>query len=276
MYNKNIQWHSGLHGGINNRIPVAEQWEGRGEAMEKDRIKTLRETLDNSRYTVALCGSGMMEEGGFVGVKLQDRAYEIEAKYGESPEYLFSSAYYHTRPEQFFKFYKAEMLANPPKSTASAQALRAMEQAGKLQSIITANIFELPQQAGCQNVINLHGSIYENECSHCRRKYSVDMIKDARGIPLCDTCGAVVRPKVALFGEQVDSQVLARATIEVERADVLLVLGTTLKSDVFAHYVRYFNGRSLVIIHKTPHHLDHRANLTIIDHPMNVLPLLGY
>lgn len=244
--------------------------------MGKDRIKTLREILDGSKYTVALCGSGMMEEGGFVGVKFQERAYEIEAKYGESPEYLFSSAYYHTRPEQFFKFYKAEMLTNPPKYTPTVDVLKAMEQAGKLQSIITANIYELPQQAGCQNVINLHGSVYDNECSHCRRKYSADVIKSAQGIPLCDTCGAVIRPKVSLFGEQVDSQVLAKATMEVERADVLLVLGTTLQSDVFAHYIRYFNGRSLVIIHKTPHHLDHEADLTIIDHPKNVLPLLGY
>ena len=50
--------------------------------MEKNKIAALRDVLDKSRYTVALCGSGMMEEGGFVGVKLQERAYEIESKYG--------------------------------------------------------------------------------------------------------------------------------------------------------------------------------------------------
>lgn len=43
-----------------------------------DRIAILRRILDESSYTVALCGSGMMEEGGFVGVKYADKAYDIE------------------------------------------------------------------------------------------------------------------------------------------------------------------------------------------------------
>ena len=42
-----------------------------------DRIAILRRILDESSYTVALCGSGMMEEGGFVGVKYADKAYDI-------------------------------------------------------------------------------------------------------------------------------------------------------------------------------------------------------
>ena len=42
-----------------------------------DKIIRLQKILDNSRYTVALCGSGMMEEGGFIGVKKQEKAYEI-------------------------------------------------------------------------------------------------------------------------------------------------------------------------------------------------------
>ena len=74
-----------------------------------DRIAILRRILDESSYTVALCGSGMMEEGGFVGVKYADKAYDIEKKYGHSPEEIFTSAFYHTRPKQFFDFYKEEL-----------------------------------------------------------------------------------------------------------------------------------------------------------------------
>ena len=43
----------------------------------EERIATLRRILDGSAYTVALCGSGMMEEGGFFAIKAGDRAYEI-------------------------------------------------------------------------------------------------------------------------------------------------------------------------------------------------------
>ena len=50
----------------------------------EERIATLRRILDESSCTVALCGSGMMEEGGYIGVKNPDKAYDIEKKYGSS------------------------------------------------------------------------------------------------------------------------------------------------------------------------------------------------
>ena len=56
--------------------------------------------------------------------------------------------------------------------TQSSYVLAAMERAGKLQCVITSNIYENPQKAGCHNVINLHGSVYRinvqnvEECIH--------------------------------------------------------------------------------------------------------------
>lgn len=67
--------------------------------MLGDKISQLKEILDQSKYTVALCGSGMMEEGEALAIKKQERAYEIEEKYGYSSEELFTSAFYNTRPE---------------------------------------------------------------------------------------------------------------------------------------------------------------------------------
>ena len=123
------------------------------------KISKLREILDESRYTVAICGSGMMEEGGFIGVKNPDKAYDIETKYGYSAEEIFSSAFYNTRPEFFFEFYKKEMLENPPEDTDSGPSLAAMERAGKLQCLITSNIYAKAQRAGCKNGVNRHGTI---------------------------------------------------------------------------------------------------------------------
>ena len=48
----------------------------------------------------------MMEEGGYIGVKNPDKAYDIEKKYGYSPEEIFTCAFYNTRPKLFFDFYK--------------------------------------------------------------------------------------------------------------------------------------------------------------------------
>lgn len=241
-----------------------------------NKVSELKAILDQSMYTVALCGSGMLEEGEFLGVKKQERAYEIEDTYGYCSEEIYSSGFYNTRPELFFKFYREEMLINAPKDTDSAPALASMEKAGKLQCIITSNIYEKAQRAGCENVINLHGSIYENRCPRCGREYPVEYIIQAKRVPICETCDVPVRPMVSLFGEMIDSQRMTRTTEEISKADVLLLLGTSIDSDVFRQYIKYFEGRWLVIIHQREHYKDYKADLVIIDQPKNILPKLGY
>ena len=48
-----------------------------------------------------------------------------------------------------------------------------MEEENKLQCIVTTNIFDLPEQVGCRNVIYLHlGSIYRTEILTCSNLYS--------------------------------------------------------------------------------------------------------
>ncbi len=240
------------------------------------KISQLKKMLDQSKYVVALCGSGMMEEGDSLGIKKQERAYEIEETYGYSADELFTSAFYNTRPELFFKFYRQEILLGKPKDTESGHVLAAMEKAGKLQCVITSNVYEMSQRAGCKNVINLHGSIYDNKCPRCGRKYPVEYILNAKRVPICETCNIPVRPQISLFGEMIDSQRMTKATVEIDRADVLLLLGTNVDSEVFGQYIKYFKGNWMIIIHQRPHFKDRVADLVIIDQPRNVLPELGY
>lgn len=243
--------------------------------MERE-INRLREILKKSNYTVALCGSGVTEESGFIGIKKPERAYEIEQLYGASPEEIFTSAYYNTRPMQFFKFYHEEILNKIPEPGPSSRIMAAMEKAGHLHCIITSNIFEQERRGGCENVIDLHGTIYRNRCPHCGEYYSVEDIQKSRSVPYCRVCHAVIRPLVSLFGEMVDSRIMTRTTEEIEKAEVLLLLGTTIHSEVFSNYVRYYNGNSLIVIHKSEHHTDRKADMVIIDEPGNILGQLGY
>ena len=167
------------------------------------------------------------------------------------------------------------MLDNPPEDTASGPALGAMERAGKPQCLITSNIYAKAQRAGCKNVINLHGTIYENKCPHCGKDYTMEQVRDAKKILLCDKCGIPVRPQVSLFGEMVDSRRMTKTSNEISKAEVLLLLGTTLDSEVFGNYVKYFTGRWLVIIHPNRNYLDDKADMLFLDYPKNILPKLG-
>lgn len=241
--------------------------------MTDRQLEALKKALDESRYTVAVCGSGMLEECGNPVIKNPKRAYDIEQKYGISPEYIFTDAYFSTRTARFFEFYRNEMLLDI-KPTIAAKCLASLEAEGKLNSVITANIYELPQRAGCKNVINIHGSIFHNRCPRCKKEYSLDYIKESKKVPLCEECGAVIRPQLSLFGDMLDSAVISRATEEIEKADVLLILGTTLDSEVFGNYFKYFEGSKMILIHENVNRKDKNADLVIYGTPGQVLAQL--
>lgn len=104
----------------------------------------------------------------------------------------------------------------------------------------------------------------------------MEYILNSKRVPICETCNIPVRPLVSLFGEMIDSQRMTKATVEIDKADVLMLLGTNVDSEVFGQYIKYFKGNWMVIIHQTEHFKDKVADLVIIDQPRNVLPKLGY
>ena len=61
-----------------------------------------------------------------------------------------------------------------------------------------------------------------------------------------------------------------------EKSDVLLLLGTSLSSDVFRNYIKCFEGSKIVLIHNKEKLMDEKADLLIYDEPKNVLPKLGF
>ncbi len=244
--------------------------------MKKDHFAQLKAAIENSNYTVVLCGSGCLKECGSDGLKSQTRAYEIESKYGISPEYLYTSAYFSSRPKQFFDFYKNELLTPELEPGKTSEILAGMEKDGLLHCVITSNIFNLAARGGCRHVINLHGSIYHNYCTHCGHDHSIEYIKNYPGIPLCEKCGHSIRPGVSFFGDMIDNAILTEATTEVKKADLLLLLGTTLRSEVFHGFLEHFDGSTLAIIHEENDMADKHADLVIYAQPKDVLKELGY
>ena len=170
--------------------------------------KTLLQILKESTYTTVLSGYAMLEESGYPAIRDGEASYDIEQKYGYSADEMFSSSFYSTRTEQFFRFYRDEILSALDKPPGKCfYEMAELERRGLIHSIITRRVFGLPESAGCRNVINLHGSVYENYCQRCGRKYPVEYIRNSKRVPLCENCNTTIRPKVCLFGEMVDNQV---------------------------------------------------------------------
>ena len=118
-------------------------------------------------------------------------------------------------------------------------ALKRLEDRGKLAGIVTQNIDMLHQKAGSSNVYEVHGSPVLH---HCRRCGDMKTFAEIEGmiaaggglerlgdpfVPRC-RCGGVYKPDITFFGESLPEEAFMRSQELASRADVMLVLGTSL------------------------------------------------
>ena len=239
------------------------------------KIAHVKDIIHKSKYLVCLKGRSLSKLSGCRNFYHSRDAFDVEEKYGLSPEEILCASFYNTRVEQFYDFYKNEMLSDLGEIPEGLRTLAQWEQEGILKCTITRDIFSLARRAGCKNVIELHGSVYRNQCPHCKEKYSIDFIKESQGVPRCTKCGTTIRPQVQLVGEMVDNALVTKASDEVSKGDILLIVGCHLNDYLPKVFLRYFEGSKVILINEEPHFLDHMADITLYGNAMDILEELG-
>lgn len=129
-----------------------------------------------------------------------------------------------------------ELLASVAPNAAH-RALAALEDGGFLSHVVTQNVDELHQSAGSKQVVELHGSGRSLSCIDCSAPFPRDAVPE-RAVPRCAVCDGPVKPDVVLFGEQLPRRAFVRAQHAVERADLLLVVGTSAEVEPAAELPR--------------------------------------
>ena len=239
-------------------------------------VEQLQQLVNQSRRIVAFTGAGCSTESGVPDFRSVDGLYRQTWNY--PPEEILSHEFFLQHPEEFYRFYRAKMLFPHAQPNPAHRKLAQLEAAGRLSAVITQNIDGLHQQAGSKRVLELHGSVHRNFCMDCGKPYPLDAILKTEGLPRC-SCGGLIKPDVVLYGECLDDRVLEQSIRELERADLLLVGGTSLSVYPAAGLLRYFRGSHLVLINKTPTDRDRDAQLVIAQpigqvlEQLEVLPL---
>jgi NAD-dependent deacetylase len=222
--------------------------------------------MDASDNIVFFGGAGVSTESNIPDFRSAGGLFsERVDKRHLSPEEILSHTYFMNHTGEFYEFYKRKMIYKDAKPNHAHLALAGLEQAGKLKAVITQNIDGLHQQAGSREVLELHGSVHRNFCMACNRFFALDYILGAAGVPTCDKCGGIVKPDVVLYEEALDMAVLEKSGQYIAQADLLIVAGTSLRVYPAAGLIRYFAGKHLVLINKSPTPYDHAASLVIHD-----------
>lgn len=225
-------------------------------------IETLKQWIDGSQNIVFFGGAGVSTESGIPDFRSVDGLYSQKYKY--PPETIVSHTFLTRRTEEFFEFYKEKMVAPAlaAKPNAAHYKLAEWEKEGKLKAVITQNIDGLHQAAGSKEVLELHGTIMKNYCDRCGRKYDVDHVLNASGVPKCE-CGGTVRPDVVLYEEGLDMGVMEKAVRYIENADILIIGGTSLVVYPAAGLIQYYRGNKLVLVNLSETSQDRNADLVI-------------
>jgi NAD-dependent deacetylase len=182
--------------------------------------------------------------------------------------------YYSARRDKFFDFYKREILGPEMKPASLFKDLRKLQKTGRIRKMITQNYYDLHSEAGLRDVIELYGNIKNNICPRCGKSFSVEYMKNAKGVPQCDECKSAIRPGIMLFGEKIHNDLMTEAVNACEKADLILVLGTNMYDNMVKFCTGNYKGDRVVLITKEEHYTDRFADYVIHDKVSNVLPLL--
>jgi NAD-dependent deacetylase len=179
------------------------------------------ELLLNASYVIALTGAGISQESnvptfrGEEGIWRQYNAMELATPNA-----------FHQNPSLVWEWYawRQDLIAKCQPNPAHL-VLAKWETKGILKTLITQNVDGLHRRAGSKNLLLVHGSLWKLKCTRCA--YKSDVSAPETGIPQCPDCQANLRPDVVWFGESLSREVLDQVLIELERSDVIMVVGTS-------------------------------------------------
>jgi len=225
------------------------------------RLKRLKEILEEGN-AVFFGGAGVSTESGIPDFRSADGLYYEDYVY--PPEEVVSHTFFYRHTEEFYRFYKEKMLFPNAQPNACHNALATLEKQGALRAVVTQNIDGLHQKAGSKNVFELHGSVWRNYCTKCKKGHTMYEVIAHEGTPYC-ACGGLIKPDVVLYEEALEDKVVMGAVRAIANANTLIVGGTSLVVYPAAGLLRYFQGKHLVVINRTPTIADEGAELLFTE-----------
>lgn len=177
--------------------------------------------IKESKYVIAHTGAGISKESNVPTFRGEDGLWRNY----DAMELATPSAFAKD-PKLVWEWYAwRQGLIGECNPNPAHEALVELEKEGILKSLITQNVDGLHRRAGSQNVLEVHGNLWALKCSSCSHKDRLAL--PTKGIPKCPDCSGHLRPDVVWFGEQLDPLIMNEVYQELEKTDVILVIGTS-------------------------------------------------
>uniref|UniRef100_A0A3B4AJ00 Deacetylase sirtuin-type domain-containing protein n=1 Tax=Periophthalmus magnuspinnatus TaxID=409849 RepID=A0A3B4AJ00_9GOBI len=198
--------------------------------------------LGRCKNIVVVAGAGISTASGIPDFRTPGTGlYANLEKYNiPYPESIFNIDYFTNDPLPFFSLAKSLYPGNH-RPNYIHYFIRTLHQKGLLLRMYTQNIDGLEKSCGIpeDKLVEAHGSFASASCHLCYTPYPAEEAKDAimnDKIPTCSFCAATVKPDVVFFGEDLPQKYFLN-TEDFPKADLLLIMGTSLQIEPFASLV---------------------------------------
>ncbi|HEY1556123.1 MAG TPA: NAD-dependent protein deacetylase [Kofleriaceae bacterium] len=257
--------------------------------------------LARGRRVVALTGAGCSTESGIPDYRGPTARPRSPMQHRDFVDKSDARRRYWARSAVGWPKFRA---ARP---NAGHVALAALEHAGALAGIITQNVDGLHGAAGSRDVVELHGALARVRCLACECVTARDDLQQRLAaanpgwsgashdvapdgdvelsdalvtrfqVVACATCGGVLMPDVVFFGGSVPRATLDAAWAVFERAELLLVVGSSLAVFSGYRFVRRAaeRGVPIAIVNRGPTRGDDHATLRLDVRCGDALPRLA-
>jgi NAD-dependent deacetylase len=178
--------------------------------------------LRSAGRVCVLTGAGVSAESGVPTFRASDGLWE-----GHRIEDVASPMGFQRDPRLVWDFYNARRAnVRTVRPNPGHHALVRLEaRFGDRFALVTQNVDGLHRVAGTKNLFEIHGSLSRTRCTGCREvtDRGLDPLPD---LPHCH-CGAMLRPDIVWFYENLPVGVWEDAQVAASECDVLLVVGTS-------------------------------------------------
>lgn len=266
----------------------------------QDGAEALAEFLERYPRALVLTGAGLSTASGIPDYRDRDGIRRGRQPI-QGPEFRRSS--------DIQRRYWARSMVGWPimaqaRPNAGHRALARLERHGHFASLLTQNVDGLHQQAGSHAVLELHGNVHGVVCLHCQARFSrafVQTLLDeanpelANAIatplpdgdaaiepdalqefypPFCVHCRGTLSPDVVFFGDGIPAPRTARALAQMEAADALLVVGSSLMVYSGFRFCRmaHESGKPIAAVNLGLTRADHLLALKIEESAERLLP----
>ncbi|WP_067176755.1 Sir2 family NAD-dependent protein deacetylase [Sulfurospirillum sp. UCH001] len=184
---------------------------------------------------VIFSGAGISAESGLSTFRDADGLWE---KY--RIEEICTAGCLNWNRENTLTFYDArrEQLDSVMPNAAHYAIAKLQEKYSKDIAIITQNVDDLFERAGCKDILHLHGFLPRLRCEECGATHLIGYTKQERELS-CQNCGGSFRPDIVFFGEAAPMyEHLYDAMQDCEFLAIIGSSGNVVAMDHFARHVK--------------------------------------